>query len=186
MKNTSSDKEAAQWIKSKLLFISTVNEAKQQASKQEWGLFLTTKSQLDDDKILEVYALRWGIEVYFKEAKQKLGFLKEQGRHYSAYIASIHLTGLRFCLLVHAKEKAGAARLSEVRNNFEESLTCLSFASQLWGLFKALIAGALNDMANLTSVEKYDVLSRINQTVVDFFTQVMQMDHFTLRQEALE
>jgi hypothetical protein len=61
----------------------------------------------------------------------------------------------------------------------------LSFASQLWGLFKALIAGALNDMANLTSVETYDVLSRINQTVVDFFTQVMQMDHLTLRQEAL-
>jgi transposase InsO family protein len=41
-------------------------------------------------------------------------------------------------------------------------------------------------MANLTSVEKYDVLSRINQTAVDFFTQAMQMDHFTLRQEALE
>jgi hypothetical protein len=183
---TSSDKEPAQWIKVKLLFVRSVNEAKQQASKHDWALFLTTDSQLDDDKILEVYALRWGIEVYFKEAKQKLGFLKEQGRHYSAYIASIHLTGLRFCLLVHAKEKEGSARLSEVRNNFEESLTCLSFASQLWGLFKALIAGALNDMANLTSVEKYDVLSRINQTVVDFFTQVMQMDHFTLRQEALE
>jgi hypothetical protein len=89
-------------------------------------------------------------------------------------------------LFLHAKEKEGSARLSEVRNNFEESLTCLSFASKLWGLFKALIAGALNDMANLTSVEKYDVLSRINQTIVDFFTQVMQMDHFTLRQEALE
>jgi hypothetical protein len=89
-------------------------------------------------------------------------------------------------LLVHAKEKEGSARLGEVRDNFEESLTCLSLASQLWGLFKALIDGALNDMANLTSVEKYDVLSRINQTVVDFFTQVMQMDHFTLRQEALE
>jgi hypothetical protein len=26
--------------------------------------------------VLEIYALRWGIEVYFKEAKQKLGFLK--------------------------------------------------------------------------------------------------------------
>jgi len=62
----------------------------------------------------------------------------------------------------------------------------LSFASKLWGLFKALIARALNDMTNLTSVEQYDVLSSINQTVVDFFTQVMQMDSFTLRQEALE
>jgi hypothetical protein len=96
----SSDKEPVQWVKVKLLFVRSVNEEKQQASKHDWALFLTTDSQLDDEKILEVYALRWGIEVYFKEAKQKLGFLKEQSRHYSAYIASIHLTGLRFCLLL--------------------------------------------------------------------------------------
>ncbi|GGB74975.1 IS4 family transposase [Shewanella inventionis] len=183
---TSSDKEPAQWVKVKLLFVRSVNEEKQQASKHDWALFLTTDSQLIDEKILEVYALRWGIEVYFKEAKQKLGFLKEQSRHYSAYIASIHLTGLRFCLLLFAKQEDGSARLSDVRNGFEESLSCLNFASKLWGLFKALIAGALNEMASLTTVEKGDVLKKIEQTVVDFFTQVMQMDNFTLRQEALE
>ena len=183
---TSSDKEPAQWVKVKLLFVRSINEAKQQASKHDWALFLTTDSQLEDEKILEVYALRWGIEVYFKEAKQKLGFLKEQSRHYSAYIASIHLTGLRFCLLLFAKQEEGAARLSEVRNNFEDSLSCLNFASKLWGTFKALIAGALSEMGSLTNADKDDVLSKIEETVVDFFTQVMQMDNFTLRQEALE
>jgi len=182
----SSDKEPTQWVKVKLLFVRSVNEEKQQASKHDWALFLTTDSQLEDEKILEVYALRWGIEVYFKEAKQKLGFLKEQSRHYSAYIASIHLTGLRFCLLLFAKQEEGSARFSDVRNSFEESLNCLNFASKLWGLFKALIAGALNEMVNLTTVEKGDVLNKIEQTVVDFFTQVMQMDNFTLRQEAIE
>jgi hypothetical protein len=126
-----SDKESAPWVKVKLLFVRSVNEEKQQASKHVWALFLTTDSQLDDEKILEVYALRWGIEVYFKEAKQKLGFLKEQSRHCSAYIASIHLTGLRFCLLLFAKQEEGSARLSDVRNDFEESLSCLSLASKL-------------------------------------------------------
>lgn len=48
------------------------------------------------------------IEVYFKEAKQHLGFLKEQSNHYEAYIASIHLTAIRFCLLVIAKQTQGA------------------------------------------------------------------------------
>ncbi len=183
---TSSDKEPAQWVKVKLLFVRSVNEEKQQASKHDWALFLTTDSQLIDEKILEVYALRWGIEVYFKEAKQKLGFLKEQSRHYSAYIASIHLTGLRFCLLLFAKHENGAARLSEVRNDFEESLNCLNFASKLWGLFKALIARALHDVASLQSQDKIHLMDKIEQTVIDFFTQVMQMDSFTLRQEALE
>jgi hypothetical protein len=41
--------------------------------------------------VLEIYALRCAVEVYFKEAKQHLGFLKEQSIHYAAYIASIHL-----------------------------------------------------------------------------------------------
>ena len=53
-------------------------------------------------------------------------------------------------LLLFAKQEGGAARLSGVRNDFEESLSCLNFASKLWGLFKALIAGASDDMANLT------------------------------------
>ena len=65
-------------------------------------------------------------------------------------------------------------------------LYCLNFASKWWGLFKALITGALNEMVSLTNVEKSDVLGKIEQTVVDFFTQVLQMDSFTLRQEALE
>jgi hypothetical protein len=183
---TSSVKEPAQWVKVKLLFVRSVNEEKQQAGKSDWALFLTTDSQLNDDKILEVYALRWGIEVYFKEAKLKLGFLKEQSRHYSAYIASIHLTSLRFCLLLFAKHEEGAARVSDIRNDFEESLSCLNFASKLWGLFKALIARALNEVGSLQDQNKADLMEKIEQTVVDFFTQVMQMDNFTLRQEALE
>ncbi|AEF05066.1 MULTISPECIES: hypothetical protein [Gammaproteobacteria] len=38
----------------------------------------------------------------------------------------------------------------------------------------------------LTRVDKSDVLEKIEQTVIDFFTQVMQMDSFTLRQEGIE
>ena len=180
-----SEKETDHWIKVKLLFVRGVNEEKEQAGKNDWALFLSTDSQLSDESILEIYALRWGIEVYFKEAKQKLGFLKEQSRHYSAYIASIHLTGLRFCLLLFAKHESGAQRLSDVRNEMEESMCSLNFASKLWGLFKALISGALSEMTELSSEDKTNVMVKINQTVVNYFTQVMQMDSFTLRQEAV-
>jgi hypothetical protein len=58
---------------------------------------LTTDIKLDAQKMLELYAMRWAIEVYFKESKQHLGFLKEQARHYACYVASIHLTAIRFC-----------------------------------------------------------------------------------------
>jgi hypothetical protein len=39
---------------------------------------LSTNVNLEAAKVLEIYALRWAVEVYFEEAKQHLGFLKEQ------------------------------------------------------------------------------------------------------------
>ena len=90
-------------------------DAKATTGKHDWAVFLTTDTAMSPDSILETYSLRWAIEVYFKEAKQHLGFLKEQSNHYAAYIASIHLTAIRFCLLVIAKQMQGAASIAIVR-----------------------------------------------------------------------
>ncbi|WP_244935385.1 IS4 family transposase [Parashewanella spongiae] len=173
------------WIKVKLVFCRGVNPDKKKGGKHDWALFLSTDASLSDEKILEIYALRWGIEVYFKEAKQHLGFLSEQSRHYSAYIASIHLTGLRFCLLLHAKQNDENSKVCDSRNLLCDSLQNLDFACKLWGLFKALISDAVSSISSLSTTESEIILNKINEEVTSFFNQVMQMDTFTLRQEAI-
>ncbi len=40
--------------------------------------FLTTDIEASVEKTLSIYALRWSVEVYFKEAKQNFGLLAEQ------------------------------------------------------------------------------------------------------------
>ena len=135
--------------------------------------------------VRDLALLRWGIEVYFKEAKQHLGFLSEQSRHYSAYIASIHLTGLRYCLLLHAKKHDEIDKVSGSRSLFSDSLRNLDFACKLWGLFKALISDAISSITSLSASEGELILDKINEEVTSFFNQVMQMDTFTLRQEAI-
>ncbi|KAA0448388.1 MAG: transposase [Candidatus Thioglobus sp.] len=178
-------KEQARWVKIKLVFCRGVNPDKKKAGKHDWALFLSTNTLLADEKILEIYALRWGIEVYFKEAKQHLGFLSEQSRHYGAYIASIHLTGLRFCLLLHAKQSNDNEKVSVTRNLLSESLNNLDFACKLWGLFKALISDSISSIPSLSLAESEIILDKINEKVTSFFNQIMQMDTFTLRQEAV-
>ncbi len=88
------------------MFVRGVADEKSRLGKHDWAVFLTTGCHLEDSTMLEIYALRWGIDVYFKEAKQHLGLLKEQSIHDSAYLASIHLTALwrstRFCILLFA------------------------------------------------------------------------------------
>jgi len=181
---STSPKEPEQWISVKLLFVRGVAEDKPQAGKSDWALFLSTDSELRDEKLLEIYALRWGIEVYFKEAKQNLGFLKEQSTHYATYIASIHLTAVRFCLLLFARHEQGNSRLSESRNSMIDSLNTLDFASRLWGLFRGLIIGALNNLEEQYGEVISDIMGHIDHSVQQFFVQVMQMDNFTLRLEA--
>jgi len=107
--NLAETKEPEQWVKVRLLFVrGNAGDSQQTTGKHDWAVFLTTDTTLSETEILELYAMRWAIEVYFKEAKQHLGFLKEQSNHYAAYIASIHLTAIRFCLLVIAKQTQGA------------------------------------------------------------------------------
>jgi IS4 transposase len=63
-----------------------MDQTKTQTGKHDWVVFLCTGTALSATEILQRYAMRWAIEVYFKEAKQPLGLLKEQSNHYAAYI----------------------------------------------------------------------------------------------------
>ena len=85
--------------------------------------------------MLEVHALRWGMEVYFKEAKPHLGFLAEQTQTFASHTASIHLCAIRYLMLVHAKLECERARIGEVRAEIQDRLNALSFAGRLWQLF---------------------------------------------------
>ncbi len=109
--NQAENKDPEEWIKVRLLFVrGNAVDTQTTVGKHDWAVFLTTDTELSSAEILELYALRWAIEVYFKEAKQHLGFLKEQSNHYAAYISSIHLTAIRFCLLVIAKQTQGGSQ----------------------------------------------------------------------------
>jgi len=178
-----SKKDADRWIKVKLLFVRGANDEKQQPGKYDWALFLSTDSRLDDDKMLELYAWRWSIEVYFKEAKQHLGFLSEQSTHYGTYIASIHLTAIRFCMLLLAKHKEGYHRVSDSRHQMASRLCTADFACRLWGVFRALISGALAEINDSIGQQGTEVLACIDNNVALFFKQVMQMENFTHRLE---
>lgn len=122
-------------------------------------------------------AMRWAIEVYFKEAKQHLGLLKEQSNHYAAYIASIHLAAIRFCLLAIAKQRQGASSMrQEVCSN-----STVSFASRLWQVFRVIIAGALDELKAISADAITLAPETIDAHVQCFFVQALQLDPGTIR-----
>jgi SRSO17 transposase len=185
--NLAETKEPEQWIKVRLLFVrGNVDDTQQTTGKHDWAVFLTTATALSGTEILELYSMRWAIEVYFKEAKQHLGFLKEQSNHYAAYIASIHLTAIRFCLLVIAKQTQGAENIAGVRQALCSNSTDISYASKLWQVFRAVISGALDSLKSVMGDAVAIAMDVIDAHIECWFLQVLQLDTRTLRLEALE
>ena len=110
--------------------------------------------------------LRWSIEVYFKEIKQHLGFLKEQSGRYEVAYASVHLAAIRYLLLFEAMLRAGPLSYGEVRDRESGRWHVLTYAALLWQLFRALIEGALEGLVrDLGRKVVGKVLAAIDQTV---------------------
>ena len=133
------EEKTPRWQAVRLLFMRGIKEpGEADVSKKDWALFLTTDTKLSMSKMLEIYALRWGIEVYFKEAKQHLGFLQEQTPTFASHTASIHLCAIRYLMLVHNKLKDQESRIGEIRSQIQEQLDSLSFAGRLWQIFGSI------------------------------------------------
>jgi len=166
------DHKPARWVEVRLVFSAPVRAQ----TTDTWVVFLCTELKLSDAKILEVYALRWSIEVYFKEIKQNLGFLKEQSGRYQLAYASVHLAALRYLLLFEAMLREGQLSYGEIRDRESGRLQTLTYAALLWQLFRALIEGALEGLVrDLGRRVVKKVLAAIDQTVEGFLNDALQI-----------
>jgi len=141
-------KKEPRWIKIKLLF-----SKEKKCSKNSWLVLLCTDVDYTNEKIIEIYSRRWGVEVYFKEAKQNMGLLSEQSPDYTVHYASIHLTAIRYMLLFNLMLKNGGCNFAKYRKKSAEALEYVSFATVLWELFRALINGVLDSFSNMLGKE---------------------------------
>ena len=166
------ERQPARWVEVRLVFSAPVRTE----STDTWVVFLCTDVKLSDAKILEIYALRWSVEVYFKEIKQNLGFLKEQSGRYQLAYASVNLAAVRYLLLFEAMLRAGQLSYGEIRDRESGRLQTLTYAALLWQLFRALIEGALEGLVReLGRKVIKKVLAAINQTVEGFLTEALQI-----------
>jgi hypothetical protein len=176
--------QTPQWQQVKLLFVRGINEDdNEEAGKKQWALFLTTDTHLSKEELLEIYALRWRIEVYFKEAKQHLGFLKEQTITFASHTASIHLCAIRYLLLAHNKLIDLSQRISDIRTDIQNQLRTLHDGERLWPLFRSMIAGTLQNFKEKIGDTIQIIMATIDERVNNFFRQSLQLDVFTMTLE---
>jgi len=67
--------------------------------KGNWHTLISTDTSLSFNKMIEIYNIRWSIEVFFKEAKQLLGLGKSQSTNFDVQVAQMTITMIQYLLL---------------------------------------------------------------------------------------
>jgi hypothetical protein len=141
-----------------------------------WVIFLSTNTSASVEQLLEIYALRWSIEVYFKELKQSFGLLSEQSGKYQVAYASVHLAAVRYMIIFEAMLRNGSLSFGQVRDLQSGKLQILSFASLLWQLFRSIISGVLDQFETVVGKRRVqELVTAIDGAVEDFLSEAMQI-----------
>ena len=95
-------------------------------------------------------------------------------------------------MLVIAKQHHGASGVAQMRQQIVGNATQIDFAARLWGCFRALLVGALEELKPVLGDkvkpvlgDKADlVMQTIDIHVQRFFVQALQLDPLQLRLES--
>jgi hypothetical protein len=105
------------------------------SKRSKWHLLLTTDLSLTFNKAIEIYNIRWSIEVFFKEAKQYLKLGKSQANDFDAQIADVTISMMQYIILTLHKRFQAYETLGELFRQNQKYFLELTLAERLWGLF---------------------------------------------------
>lgn len=109
------------------------------AGNKNWRLMVTTNLSLNFIRMMEIYSIRWSIEVFFKEAKQHLNLGKSQSRDFDAQIADITISMLQYMMLNLSKRFSSYETLGQLFQAHSRQMLELTLAERIWGVLLALL-----------------------------------------------
>ena len=142
----------------------------------EWTTLLTTDMSLSFVKAMELYQIRWSIEVLFKECKQYLRLGKSQNTDFCGQIADATLTMITYTILslykrIESYETLGALFRDTQKELLEKTLcerieiVILKILCELLEIFSIDVEKALYDLmsSEKSSKEIIILLNAVNQ-----------------------
>jgi len=110
-----------------------------QGKNGKWKVFLCTDTKLSFIKMIEIYQIRWTIEVFFKESKQLLGLGCCQSNSFDAQIADTTITMVQHILLTMKYRVDHYESMIGLFLGVKEETVKQRLDQRLWGLFIELM-----------------------------------------------
>ncbi|MBW6484508.1 MAG: transposase [Vicingaceae bacterium] len=125
--------------------------------KGKWNVLLSTNVTLKFEEAYKIYAIRWSIEVFFKESKQYLGLGKAQSQDFDAQIAQSSLSMIQYNLLAVAKRFTDYETLGELFRNTKAETLQLTVADKIW----AIIIDVVAVLAEFLEIEAESLMEKL-------------------------
>lgn len=100
-----------------------------------WRLISTNNLTLSFVDVIDIYQIRWSIEVFFKDSKQYLNLSKCQSNTFDAQIADITISMTQYIMLSYFKRLNFQQTIGGLFENIAKELEELDLVTRLIGLF---------------------------------------------------
>ena len=139
--------------------------------KATWRLLATNDLNLGFIKMMEVYQLRWSIEVFFKESKQYLNLGKSCSSDFDGQIADATLSMMQHIMLTFFKRMNYQQSFGELFKAISNEMIESSLAEKLWEIFLQVIK-ELGEILKLDIFEIHEEMMR-NEKAMVFIKQLI-------------
>ncbi len=151
------------------------------SKRSKWRLILSTNINLTFHQAIEIYTIRWTIEVMFKECKQLLNLGACQSNDFDAQIADASMSLLVYLMLSFHKKLYSYTTLGALFAEYRDDLIEATVAEKLWQLFLTI---------QLTIAEIFDIdytqlmrtifqLPEVRKTIKSL-AEIFFDDHFSI------
>ena len=151
--------------------------------QKKWRLFLSTDTSLSLLSMLEIYSVRWSIEVFFKETKQHLKLGTCQSRDFDAHIAHITTCYILYTLLAYFRRVNAYESLDGLFVKIKDDLIEKNVAERLWELFDDLLQVVITSIAKSGLV---DILEFRNSIEYQYLKEIFENSFLNNQLKALD
>lgn len=141
-----------QGIKIQLFFV-------RYGQQEKWRIIICSDMKLSFSIVMEIYQIRWSIEVFFKEIKQYLGLQKCQSRDFDAHVAYITLAMISYLALALKKRVETHLSIGELFRGAKSELLELTIAQKVWKWFVQIIM----EFTNLFDCEPKVIFQKLTE-----------------------
>jgi hypothetical protein len=128
-----------------------------QGTKGKWKVFLTTDTSLSFIKLVELYQIRWTVEVFNKEAKGLLNLGGCQSSNFDAQIADTTISMLAYILLAFRFRYEHYESKGALYRSMNAEFLRMTIAGRLWELFLETI----QIVAEILEIDADNLLERV-------------------------